>query len=392
MRWLIWILLTLALAIGVSMVLGNNEGYVLIVRQPYRLELSLNFLLILIVLMFASLHLMLRLVHYIQRLPASVRTYKEGKRLKDGHAALLTSLHAITEGHYAAAEKSAARALELGEDPALSALIAARASHKMHQKGQRDYYLAEAERLAPHAAVARLLTQAELLLDDRQYMHALEVLHRLEKIEPRHVGAMLLELKVQLRLEQWEKVLSVLQQLERCEGIASWQAREYRQQAYLQILNRYVSDPQGLLAYWKAIPEEDRLSARLAQAGAHSFNAIGNGDQAYEIVAMSLTKQWDTELAGMIGDCASNKATEQLQQAENWLLSHEGDANLLLSLGKLCIRLSLWGKAQSYLEASISVKPTATAHLMLAKMLEGRGETNDAFKHYRLSVQFCQQA
>lgn len=392
MRWLFWILLTLALAIGVSMVLGNNEGYVLIVRQPYRLELSLNFLLILIVLMFASLHLMLRLVHYIQRLPASVRTYKEGKRLKDGHAALLTSLHAITEGHYAAAEKSAARALELGEDPALSALIAARASHKMHQKGQRDYYLAEAERLAPHAAVARLLTQAELLLDDRQYMHALEVLHRLEKIEPRHVGAMLLELKVQLRLEQWEKVLSVLQQLERCEGIASWQAREYRQQAYLQILNRYVNDPQGLLAYWKAIPEEDRLSARLAQAGAHSFNAIGNGDQAYEIVAMSLTKQWDTELAGMIGDCASSKATEQLQQAENWLLSHEGDANLLLSLGKLCIRLSLWGKAQSYLEASISVKPTATAHLMLAKMLEGRGETNDAFKHYRLSVQFCQQA
>jgi HemY protein len=392
MRWLFWILLTLALAIGVSMVLGNNEGYVLIVRQPYRLELSLNFLLILIVLMFASLHLMLRLVHYIQRLPASVRTYKEGKRLKDGHAALLTSLHAITEGHYAAAEKSAARALELGEDPALSALIAARASHKMHQKGQRDYYLAEAERLAPHAAVARLLTQAELLMDDRQYMHALEVLHRLEKIEPRHVGAMLLELKVQLRLEQWEKVLSVLQQLERCEGIASWQAREYRQQAYLQILNRYVSDPQGLLAYWKAIPEEDRLSARLAQVGANSFNAIGNGDQAYEIVAMSLTKQWDTELAGMIGDCASSKATEQLQQAENWLLSHEGDANLLLSLGKLCIRLSLWGKAQSYLEASISVKPTATAHLMLAKMLEGRGETNDAFKHYRLSVQFCQQA
>ena len=50
MRWLFWILLTLALAIGVSMVLGNNEGYVLIVRQPYRLELSLNFLLVLIVL------------------------------------------------------------------------------------------------------------------------------------------------------------------------------------------------------------------------------------------------------------------------------------------------------------------------------------------------------
>lgn len=392
MRWLLWILLTLALAIGVSMVLGNNEGYVLIVRQPYRLELSLNFLLVLIVLAFASLHLMLRLMHYIQRLPSSVRSYKETKRLQDGHAALLQSLHAITEGHYAAAEKAAARALDLGEDPALSALIAARASHKMHQKGQRDYYLAEAERLAPDAAVARLLTQAELLLDDRQYSHALEVLHKLEKIEPKHVGALLLELKVQLRLEQWEKVLQVLQHLQKCDGISSWQAREYRQQAHLQILKRYAADPAGLMQYWKNIPEEDRLSSRLALAGAQVFIETGNGQQAYEILAMSLTKQWDSELAGLLGDCGGSKPTEQLQQAEHWLLSHEGDANLLLSLGKMCIKLSLWGKAQSYLEASISVKPTATAHLMLAKMLEGRGETDGAFEHYRLSVQFCQQA
>lgn len=392
MRWLFWILLTLALAIGVSMVLGNNEGYVLIVRQPYRLELSLNFLLILIVLVFASLHLLLRLVHYIRRLPASVRHYKENKRLKEGHTALLNSLHAITEGHYAAAEKSAARALTLGEDPALSALIAARAAHKLHQRGQRDYYLAEAERLAPHAVVARLLTQAELLLDDRLYAQALDVLQKLEKIEPKHIGALLLELKVQLRLEQWEKVLSVLQALEKQAGIASWQAREYRQQAYLQLLKRYVTDPAGLASYWKTIPEDDRLQARLAQAGAQAFITAGQGQQAYEVVAMSLTRQWDTSLAGLLGDCVSLKPSEQLQQAEHWLLSHEGDANLLLSLGKMCIRLSLWGKAQSYLEASISVKPTATAHLMLARMLESRGEADNASRHYRLSVQFCQQA
>ena len=391
MRWLLWILLTLALSIGVSMVLGNNEGYVLIVRQPYRLELSLNFLLILIVLVFLSLHLLLRLMHYIQRLPASVRDYKENTRLREGHSALLRSLHAITEGHYAAAEKAAARALELGEDPALSALIAARASHKLHQRGQRDYYLAQAERLAPQATVARLLTQAELLLDDRQYQPALEVLQKLEKIEPKHIGALLLELKVQLRLEQWEKVLAVLQSLKKYDGIAVWQAREYRQQAYLQLLKRHSSDTTGLAAFWKSIPEEDRLQARLAQAGAQAFIAANQGQRAYEIVAMSLTKQWDTDLACLLGDCASDQPSTQLQQAEHWLLSHEGDGNLLLSLGKMCIKLNLWGKAQSYLKASISVRPTATAHLMLARMLESRGETDSAFRHYRLSVQFCQQ-
>ncbi|WP_234406304.1 hypothetical protein [Methylobacillus glycogenes] len=53
MRVLIWILLILALAIGVSLIVGSNEGYVLIVRPPYRLELSLNLLLILVILAFA---------------------------------------------------------------------------------------------------------------------------------------------------------------------------------------------------------------------------------------------------------------------------------------------------------------------------------------------------
>ena len=55
MRVLIWILLILALAIGVSLLAGNNEGYVLIVRPPYRLELSLNLLLILVGLAFAAM-------------------------------------------------------------------------------------------------------------------------------------------------------------------------------------------------------------------------------------------------------------------------------------------------------------------------------------------------
>lgn len=387
MRVLIWILLILALAIGVSLLAGNNEGYVLIVRPPYRLELSLNLLLILVVLAFASLHLLLRFIHYARDLPANVRAYKENRRIRLGHASLLEALHALSQGRYQIAQKAASKALDLGEDPSLTALIAARASHKLKQKGQRDYYLAEAERLAPDAEVARLLLQAELLLDDRLYRQALDVLHQIEKIEHRFIPALRLELKVQLRLNNWEQVLLLLQQLEKHDGMESWQAREIRLQAHQHLIERHGHNLDTLMNYWKKVPTEDKFNTRIAKLAADTFIRLNAGNQAQEVLEMSLTREWDSELAGKLGDCASTNPHKQLQQAEHWLLSHEQDAPLLLSLGKMCMRLDLWGKAQSYLEASISVQPSAEAHLTLARLLDNRGETDAANRHYRLSVQ-----
>lgn len=390
MRVLIWILLILALAIGVSLLVGNNEGYVLIVRPPYRLELSLNLLLILVVLAFASLHLLLRFIHYARDLPANVRAYKENRRIRLGHASLLEALHALSQGRYQIAQKSASKALDLGEDPSLTALIAARASHKLKQKGQRDYYLAEAERLAPDAEVARLLLQAELLLDDRLYSQALDVLQQIEKIEHRFIPALRLELKVQLRLNNWEQVLVLLQQLEKHDGMESWQAREIRLQAHQHLIERHGHNLNTLMNYWKRVPAEDKLNTRIAKLAADAFIRLNAGNQAQEVLEMSLTREWDSELAAKLGDCASANPQKQLQQAEHWLLSHEQDAKLLLALGKMCMRLELWGKAQSYLEASISVQPCAEAHLTLARLLDNRGETDAANRHYRLSVQACE--
>ncbi|OAM51951.1 heme biosynthesis protein HemY [Methylovorus sp. MM2] len=392
MRWLFWILFIIALTIGVSLIAGSNEGYVLIVRPPYRIELSLNFLLVLIVLVFVSLHLGLRLVNYTQRLPSSVRTYKEAQRLKNGRNALKEALHALGEGHYQAAVKSATRALDLGESVGLSALVAARASHKLKQKSQRDYYLAEAERLAPQETIARLLTQAELFLDDRLYSHALNILQKLEKIEPRHPPALHLLLKVEIHLGHWEQVLNILQQLEKIDAIESWLLREMRQQAHYQSIKLYADDLATLTTYWKKLPEEDRLNSRLAYLAAQTFIQAKSPAQAAEILGKSLTKGWDTKLAGLLGECLTDHPNKQLEQAEYWLQNHEDDANLLLSLGKMCASLNLWGKAQSYFEASLSVTPSATAHLALAKLLETRGEKEAAYQHYRASTQFLQDA
>ncbi|PKO92469.1 MAG: heme biosynthesis protein HemY [Betaproteobacteria bacterium HGW-Betaproteobacteria-1] len=392
MRWLLWFLLILLMAIGLSLFASNNEGYVLIVRPPYRLELSFNLLILLIVLSFFSLHLLLRMLNYARGLPASVKEYKERRRQREGRAALVEALHALVDGRYTLAEKGAAKALDLGEDAGLSALVAARAAHKAKRKAQRDFYLAEAERLAPEARTGRLLTQAELLLDDKQYGQALQVLQHLDRLEAKYPPAMRLELKVQLHLGNWEQVLTLLQNLEKEDGLELWKVKQYRQQAHLQMMRRYAGDLKKLQAYWKKLASEEQLNPRIAEAAVQAFITAGDSNQASRVLEMSLTKGWDSDLVGLLGDCESQDPIKQLQQAEYWLTQHEGDANLLLALGRMCMRQRLWGKAESYLEASISVRPSAKAHYMLASLLENRGEQQQAALHYRFSAQLAQSS
>lgn len=387
MKLLIGLLFILVAAVALSLVAGSNDGYVLIVQPPYRIEISLNLLVILLATGFFFLHGVLRLVQYTLNLPENVRNYKRDQRRKTAHASLLEGLHALVEGRYAKAEKAAANALELGEDAGLSALVAARAAHKMKLLGKRDYYLAEAERLAPEASLARLLTQTELLLDERLYAQALHVLQQLERIEPHHVPALKLLLKVHQRLGNWEQVLTVLSQLEKRGAIEPTHLQQVRYHAHQQLLERRAGNSEELLAYWSKLPESDRLQTQLARVAARAFAEAGEGATAAKIVEMSLTRQWDSTLAALYGDCIGEDTVKQLQQAEFWLQSHHGDAGLLLSLGNLCIRQELWGKAQSYLEASLSVQPGSAAHLALARLLERMGDQEKAYRHYRLSLE-----
>lgn len=389
MNFLIWLLLILGGAVALSLFVGSNEGYVLLVQPPYRIELSLNLLVILLLLTFVAMHALLRLVQYTLRLPEIVRSHKRQQRQKIAFAALTEGLRAFVEGRYARAEKAAANALELGEEPALSALLAARAAHKLKHYGKRDLYLAEAERLAPGESLARLLTQAELLLDERQYAQALAPLQRIDKIEPHHVPALKLQLKAHQRLGNWEHVLGVLAQLEKRGAIEPVHLQQALFQAHQQLLERRAGSHDDLLAYWKKLPEAARTQVQLARLAARLFLEAEDGTTAAQIVEAGLAKNWDSTLAALYGDCASDNTLRQLEQAEKWLQNHANDAGLLLSLGHLCLRQELWGKAQSYLEASLSVQPGSAAHLALARLLERQGKQEDAYQHYRLSLEYA---
>lgn len=123
MRWAISLLFVIAFTIGVALIITDDAGYVLIVKPPYRYELSLSFLSIVILASFLILHLCLRFITYIQKLPANIRAYKEAQRLKAGNIALLEGMHALAVGDVESAKKAAERAQLLIKNEDLGKLI-----------------------------------------------------------------------------------------------------------------------------------------------------------------------------------------------------------------------------------------------------------------------------
>lgn len=123
----------LILAAVLVWLVSSNQGYVLIVRNPYRIQISFNFLLVTVVLMFIGLHYCLRLVHFLRRMPSKKRSRQETLRLKAGNAALLEGMHALAEGDIEKAEISAKLAHDLIQNSDLEKLIEALASAKNKQ-------------------------------------------------------------------------------------------------------------------------------------------------------------------------------------------------------------------------------------------------------------------
>jgi len=385
-RWVLGILGLFALAVALALALRFNTGYALLVWPPYRVELSFNLLLLLLAAGFALAYLLLRFIVGAIGLPAKVREFRARRRRENARSTMLEALRAFFEGRYGRAEKAAASALESGESPALGAVLAARAAHELRRYEQRDGYLARAAALSPEDAPMCSIAAADMLLDQRRFQDALL---ELQSLPEKHTAALRLELRAQQQAKNWEQALPLIEQLERRKVLDATQAGELRRYAHAENLKRAALDRHVLEDCWQKIPAPQKRNARVAAAAARCFIALGGRAQANPIIEQALDAEWDSELIGLYGEDPDSDAIRQIERAEKWLKTNPRDAALLLTLGRLCVKQDLWGKAQSYIEASISVEPTYSAHLALAQLHEKLGNPDAAHRHYRVSLELA---
>ncbi len=383
MRSLVWVTILFALGAGLALLARYNDGNVVLLVPPYRVDLSLNLACLLLAAAFVVLYLLVRIIDGSFGFPDRVRAFRERSREAAAREGLRASQVAYFEGRFSRAERSARDAQAVTGYAGVAALVAARASHRLREFARRDDWLRVAE-LDPSVRTARLMTQAEMLLEERRAEEASTVIRALHASGARHVASIRLALTAAQQLEQWDEVLRLVRQLAKRDAIHPALAARTKGIAYRALSARRRGDLAGLKAFWSTVPSEDRSLVDVAEPIAQAFASIGQHDLAVQIVEEALVRNWDERLVrayATIGGPGTRLV--QIQRAERWLADWPQEAALLLTLGLLCADEGLWGKAADYLERSLRVQVQPRALIALARLAERNGETGRADALYR---------
>ncbi len=390
MRLFLWLVALMAAAIGIAVTARFNPGNVVLFYPPHRIDLSLNFFVVLEVALFALLYVLIRAFRATLKMPARVAAYRQRKRERDGNKGLREALKALFEGRFGHAEKAAARAAELEENAGVAALIGARAAHRMRQAERRDSWLA---RLQGDAAMktARLMTMTELLVDDHQPEAALQAVAELNASGTRHIHALQWSLKAQQQAKNWPEVLRLVRSLDKHRALHPALSARLREMAYEDMLADNGHDAESLLRVWATVPSADRIKPFVASRAATALNARGLHDEARLVAEESLAADWDERVVRAYREAAAPAGSSalllQIEHCEKWVAQRPADAELALTLGSLCLKQKLWGKAQRYLEQALSdagdARMVREAHLKLAQLHEALQQPEEAASHYR---------
>ena len=285
----------------------------------------------------------------------------------------------MAEGNWKQAEQHLIKAMRRRKNTLINYLAIAYANQKMGHQKLRDHYLNLAKHVTPPTSLATKLAQAKLLIDDKQFDAATEVLIDLRKCNPTHAYILQLLSYCYQQSQQWQSLYQLLPDIKRHKVLPT----VLEKQVYYHNLKNNTSDLQSLSDSWKQIPHDLQHDTYLTKTYVENLMSLNASSEAEFLLRNRLKKHWDDDLVRLYGLAMAEKPKVQLALAEKWLQTHPNNAALLLTLGRLCMHNQLWGKARTYMMNSVELKPTQESYIELAKLLESLNERDLAFNYYK---------
>lgn len=380
---LIWMAVLLLGGAALIELVDSDPGYVLISIWQTRIELSF-WLAVLILL--ASGSVVVLVVGVVRSSLQSTNSLlgrifngsarRSAKRTSQG---LLDFL----EGNWKKSRKNLLKGVKKSDMPLVNYLAAARSSYELGEQEQTQALLHQAEQCSPSSELAVGLTQARMQMADKKYEQCVGTLERVKRIAPDHPVLLDLLCQVYEIIQDWKKLLELLPDLKRKKVLDS----EALDKLECRIYHANICEAKDLeraRLYWKSLPSSLKKDLELVKAYAVRLQDLGVEDDSEELVRSTLSKRWDDSLVRFYGVVKGKDKARQLLFAETWLKERPGNAVLLLSLGRLCLRNELWGKARKYFESSLQLQKDPQTYAELARLLAHLNE-------HKLSTEYYQQ-
>lgn len=376
---LLHILLALAGALLLGVWLAGpfsaDPGYILIRFHGWAVETTAVALLAALLL----IYLAWRIIFWLLRQPGKAVTHVIEKREQ---ARFEKGLLALTEGRWHKAEKLLSRSAQDSQLPTVHYLAAARAAQARDADAEREEYLTRAQGESSHAGFAVDLTRAELALADDDPALACPLLKALHEQRPRNAHVLQLLARCYQKLEDFDQLRALVPALLRANVVDKSEGENLRHRA-IQGCLRQASDYQSLWNVWSSVERRFKHEPALVHAYAQRALEFGQDAEIETLLRKHLKHHWDERLVLLYGKVQGAEAKTQLKTAEGWLKAHPEDAALLLTLGRICARAELWGKAKEHYQRALGLQASEDAYRELGYLFDQQGNTQSAMACYR---------
>ncbi|WP_266159827.1 heme biosynthesis protein HemY [Dyella silvatica] len=377
-RWILLLVIAAALAAFSWHWVAEDPGYVLVRIRGYVAETTVVAGLVALLLGWG----LLSLIWLVLRWPfgAFSRRHRRLSRQRMGEG-----LIALMEGRLGDAERDLNRAsrLDVLRGPAL--LAAAEASSRRGEQGRALETLSEASQSAPQAA---RVMRARVLRRDGKSGEALALLAPEADSGQLSPGGWRELALAALVVGDTRRAREALEPLQKSGALG---ARAYAtlEANVLTASMQSASDGAALNALWSQLPKAQRRIPAAVDAYARRAASFGLILPAMDEVESALRREWSSSLAATYGGLGGDDLEGRLRRAEAWLDAHPNDAGLLLTLGRMCVRLKLWGKAHQYLERSQALQPSSAGWEALGDTYVGQDDAALAQRCYRTALAFA---
>jgi HemY protein len=392
MRRLIIILLFLIVSVWLGVEVVRHPGYMLLVYQPWMVQMPLWFAALSLLIIFGLFYILIDCIDRLSFLWFRIKNWLHIRREHKSYSKTQQGLASLIEGRWKKAEKLLIAGVSQSFEPLINYLAAARTAHEQSAFERRDQYIKNAYEAAPDAKLAIGLTQAELEVKQDKLEQATATLNHLRQQSPRHPRVLKLLEKIYVRLADWEHLKELLPSMRKAKMLTAKEYELFEKNIYCEILrNASGQRLSDVRVIWNQMPRylrsnPDVVCEYVKQLALHApVTGIETTKEMEDLTRKVLKTTWQPELVTIYGGIpfAQTNLNRQLVIEGAWLKLHGPHPEILLALGKLCVRVQLWGKAKDYFERCLAQGPNPEASLEYGKLLEQLGETEAAMEKYK---------
>jgi HemY protein len=371
-RWILLLVIVAALAAFGWHWVAEDPGYVLVKVRGYTAELTLVAAVVAVVVVAAVIGVIWRLVRW--PFGAISRRHRRTSRER-----MSAGLVALMEGRNGDAERDLQRASRLDSLRGPALLASAEAASRRGEHARALETLGEAAQSAPQAA--RVL-RARFLRREGRSAEALALLAPEADSGSLTPGGWRELALAAVAAGDMRRARQALEPLQKSSAIGQ---RAYASLETLVLTGAILAAPDGaaLNTLWSQLPKPQRRISSVVDAYARRAASFGMMLPAMDEVESALRREWSSSLIATYGSLTGDDGEGRLRRAESWLDAHPNDAQLLLTLGRMCVRAKLWGKARQYLERALALDPSSAIWEALGDVYAGEGDNAQAQRCYR---------